>query len=198
MRSVGGDVCEERRLVILLCLYPTKCCGEKQISAKALGFHKRSVVANDRVKILVARRIGAAALVGLANSTGTMDERLIKPTRVRLVGFFITQMPFAEDTAGVAGLLKYLREDRCLKGHAFAFKDGVRHAVFHRVPTGHDGTTRGRTRRTYKKPCEARAGVIKLIEIRRANPWMAVPTNGAVALIIGDNQNDIRLLSVNG
>jgi len=55
------------------------------------------------------------------------------------------------------------------------------------VSTGHDCATRGRTCRTYKKPCEARAGVIKLIEIRRANPWMTVPTNGAVALIIGYN-----------
>ena len=80
----------------------------------------------------------------------------------------------------------------------FAFKDGVRHTVFHRVATGHDCTTRGRTRRAYKKPREARAGVIKLIEIRRANPWMAVPTNGAVALIICDNQNNIRLLSLGG
>ena len=153
---------------------------------------------NDRIKILVTGSIGAAALVGLANSTGTMDERFIKSARVRLVGLLITQMPFAEDTAGVAGLLKYLREDRCLKGHAFAFKDGVRHAVFHRVATGHDCATRGRTRRAYKKPCEARAGVIKLIEIRRANPWMPMSANRAVALIIGDNQNDIRLLSVSG
>ena len=120
---------------------------------------------NDRVKILVTGRIGAAALVGLANSTGTMDERLIKPARVGLIGFFITQMPFPEDTAGVAGLLKYLRQNRCLKGHAFALENGVRHAVFHRVPTGHDGTTRGRTGRTYKKPCEARAGIVELVEI---------------------------------
>ena len=153
---------------------------------------------NDRIKILVTGRISTTALVGLANSTGTMDERLIKPARVGLVGLLITQMPFAEDTAGVAGLLKYLREDRCLKGHAFAFKDGVGDSVLHRVAPGHDCATRGRTRRTYKKPCEARAGVIKLIEIRRANPWMTVPTNRAVALIIGDNQNDIRLLSVSG
>ena len=153
---------------------------------------------DDRIEIFVSRRIGAAAFVRLANPTGAMDERLIKPARVGLIGFFITQMPFAEDTAGVAGLLKYLREDRCLKGHAFAFKDGVRHTVFHRVATGHDCATRGRTRRAYKKPCEARAGVIKLIEIRRANPWMAVPANRAVALIIGYNQNDIRLLSVSG
>ena len=151
-------------------------------------------MANDRIKILVTGRIGAAALVGLANSTGTMDERLIKPARVRLVGLLITQMPFAEDTAGVAGLLKYLREDRCLKGHAFAFKDGVGDSVLHRVATGHDCATRGRTGRTYKKPREACAGVIKLIEIWRANPRMPVPANRAIALIIGDNQNDIRLL----
>ena len=151
---------------------------------------------NDRIKVLVARRVGAAALVGLTNSTGTMDERFIKSARVGLIGFFITQMPFAKNAAGVAGLLKYLRKDRCLKGHAFAFKDGVRHAVFHRVATGHDCATRGRTRRAYKKPCEACAGVIKLIEIWRANPWMPVPPNGAVALIIGDNQNDIWLLGL--
>ena len=151
---------------------------------------------NDRIKVLVTGRIGTTALVGLANPTGAMDERLIKPARMRLVGLLITQMPFTEDTAGVAGLLKYLREDRCLKGHAFAFKDGVRHAVFHRVAAGHDGATRGRTGRAHQKPREPRAGVMKLVEIWRANPWMPVPANRAVALIIGDNQNNIRLLGL--
>ena len=92
---------------------------------------------NDRIKLLVAGRIGAAALVGLANSTGTMDECFIKAARVRLVGLLIAQMPFAEDTAGVAGLREHLRKDSGLERHSLAFEDGMRHTVFHRMSAGH-------------------------------------------------------------
>jgi len=132
----------------------------------------------------------------LANTTCAMDERLVKPARVRLVRLLIAEMPFAKNAAGVTGLLQHLRQDGRLERHSFTLEDGVGYPILHRVPTGHDGTTRGRTRGADKKPREACAGVIKLIKIWRANPWMPVPANRAVALIIGDDQNNIWLLGL--
>ena len=63
---------------------------------------------DDRIEIFVSRRIGAAAFVRLANPTGAMDERLIKPARVRLVRLLVAEVPFAKNAAGVAGLLEHL------------------------------------------------------------------------------------------
>ena len=114
---------------------------------------------------------------------------------------FTAQVPFSSEEGLVVMLLECLSDRHLLVCKIIAIL-WVQHQVggavalagnpvsnihANGVPTGHDGTTRGRTRRAHKKPCEARAGVIKLIEIRRANPWMTVPANGAVALIIGDN-----------
>ena len=198
MGRIGGDIGKEGRVTILPGLDPTQGGGEEKVSAKTLGLHKGTVVANDRIKILVTGRISTAALVGLADPTGPVDERLIKSTRVRLVRLLIAQVPLAKNTTGIAGLLEDLREDRCLERHAFALKDGVGHSVLHRVPTGHNCATRGSTGRAHQKPREPRAGVIKLIEIWRANPRMPVPPNRAIALIIGDDQNNIRLLSLGG
>ena len=194
MRRIGGNIGKEGRITILPGLDPTQSRGEEKVGTKTLGLHKGTVVADDRIKILVTGRISTTALVGLANPTGPMNKGLIKSTSVRLVRLLITQVPLAKNTTGITGLLEDLWQNRGLERHAFALKDGVGHPVLHRMPTGHDGATRGGTSRAHQKPRKAGAGIIKLIEIRRANPRMPVPTDRAIALIIGNNQNNIRLL----
>jgi len=151
-------------------------------------------VANDGIKIFVPRRIGTTAFIRLANPTRAVDEGFVKPARVRLIRFLIAEMPFAKNAAGVTGLLQHLRQNGRLERHALALEDGMRHAVFHRMPAGHDGTPRRRASRAHQKPREPRARVVQLVEVWSTNPWMPMPPNRPVTLIIGDDENDVRLL----
>ena len=137
MRSVGGDICKERRVAIFLLFNPAKRCCEKQVGAEALGFDERAIVPDDWVEILVARRIGATAFVRLPDAACAVDEGFVKSARVRLVRLLVSKMPLPENTAGVAGLLEHLRKDGGLERHTFALEDGVGHTVFHRMPAGH-------------------------------------------------------------
>ena len=133
---------------------------------------------------------------GLADAAGAVDQRLIKTVAVRLVWFLISQVPLAEDTGRVAGGLEHLWKRGCLERHPFAFEDGMSDAIFHRMPTGHYCAARRRASGAHQKPREPRAGVVKLVEVWRANPRMPVPPNRPVTLIIGDDENDVWFLGL--
>ena len=120
MRRVGSDVRKKRCIPILFLFDPAKSCGEENIGAKPFCLHERSVVAYDRVKILVARGIGATAFVRLADAARAVDECLVEAAFVRLIRFLVAEVPFAKDAAGIAGLLKYLRQRGGLERHALA------------------------------------------------------------------------------
>ena len=77
-----------------------------------------------------------------------------------------------------------------------AFEDGMSDAIFHRMPTGHYCAARRRASGANQKPREPRARVVKLVEMRRANPRMPVPPHRPVALVIGDDENDIGFLGL--
>jgi hypothetical protein len=59
------------------------------------------------------------------------------------------------------------------------------------MPTSHNRTPRRRASGAHKKLSEPRARVVELIEMRRANPRMPVPPHRPVALVIGDDENDV-------
>ena len=149
---------------------------------------------DDRIEIFISRRIGAAALVRLANPTGAMDERLIKPARVRLVRLLVAEVPFAKNAAGVAGLLEHLRQDGRLERHAFALENGVGDAILHGVPTGHDGCAGGRTSWADEETGKARALFVVLVEIGCLDPGVAMFPDGSVALVVGNDEDDVGLL----
>lgn len=61
-----------------------------------------------RIEILVVRRVTATADVGLADAAGTVDEDFVEAAIVRLIRFFVAEMPLAEDPRRVAGRLEHL------------------------------------------------------------------------------------------
>ena len=173
-------------------LDPAQGGGEEEVGAEALRLHEGAVVADDRVEVLVARRIGAAAVVGLADAAGAVDEGLVEAALVRLVGFLVAEVPLAEDAGGVAGGLEDLRQDGGVERHALAFEDRVRDAVLHRVPAGHQGRAGRRAGRADQEAGEASARVVQLVEIRRLDPRMPMPSDRRVALVVGHHQDDVR------
>ena len=71
-----------------------------------------------------------------------MNEGFVKSASMRLIGLFITQMPFAEDARCVAGRLEHLWQNGSFERHALAFQDRMGDAVLQRMPPGHDGAAR--------------------------------------------------------
>ncbi len=149
---------------------------------------------DDRVKILVARRVGATAIVRLADAARAVDECLVEAAFVRLIRFLVAEVPFAKDAAGIVGLLKYLRQRGGLERHALALEDRMRHAVLHWVPSGHQCRPRRRARRAHNEAREAGARVVQLVQVRGANPGMPMSADRAVTLVIGDHKDDVRFL----
>ena len=140
---VGGDICEEGFAGFLGLLDPSHSRGKKEVSAVAFSFHKGAVVADRGIKVFVSGDVGTGALVSLPDTSSTVDKDFIESALVGLVGFFITEMPLAENSGGVAGRFQNLGKYRGIKRHALAFEDGVCDAILKRMASRHESGTGG-------------------------------------------------------
>jgi hypothetical protein len=129
----------------------------------------------------------------LPDASGTVDEDLVETALVGLVGIFITEMPFAKDPSRVSRRSEDLREDGRIEGHPLSLEDGVGDPVLHRVTTRHEGGASRRTGRADEEAVESRRGIVEGIQIRRANPGMAVFPDWSVSLVVGDDEDDVGL-----
>ena len=192
--SVGGNVGEERGLLVLHGFDPSEGSGEEDVGAVTLGLHERSIMANHGIKILVTRGIRTGTVVGLPDTSGTVDEGLVKAALMGLIRVFVPEVPLSENSGSVAGALEDLRQDGGLQRHALALEDGMRDPVLQGVAASHDcGPGRG-AGRTDKEASEPRALVVKSIEVGGLDPRVSVAANWAVSLVIGNDQNDIGRL----
>ncbi len=110
MRCIRRDIRKEWFVFILHLLDPSHPGGEKQVGAITLGLYEGTIVPNGRVEILVTWRIGARALEGLPNTTGSVNEGFVEAPLVRLVRFLVSQVPFSEDSRNVTRLGQNLRK----------------------------------------------------------------------------------------
>ena len=189
--SVGGNVGEEGSLLVLYGFYPSKGSGEEDVGAVTLGLHERSIMANHWIKILVTRGIRTGTVVGLPDTSGTVDEGLVKAAFVGLIRVFVPEVPFAKDAGSITGALEDLRQDGGLQRHALALEDGVRYPVLQGVAASHDCGPGGGAGRADKEASEPRALVVKSIEVGGLDPRVSVAANWAVSLVIGDNEDDV-------
>ena len=81
---------------------------------------------------------------------------------MRLVGFFVAKMPLAEDAGPVVGLLEYFCECFRLERHPFAFENGMRDSISHRMPPSHECRASGRAGGTDEKARQPRTLIVKL------------------------------------
>ena len=105
------------------------------------------------------------------------------------------KVPFTKDACSVTRLLKELRKCRCAQGHAFAFLDRVSDAVAKFMPSTQQRRPRGRARRAHVELRESGRDLIKPIEIRRLDVWMAKAGQIAIPEIVAEKQEDIGTIS---
>src|SRR5690606_36360098 len=106
------------------------------------------------------------AIVRLPDAPCPVDEYFLKPAVVRLVGFFVAQMPFAEDPGDIAGPAQYLSQGYGVERHPLPFQDRMRHAVGKLMASAHDGRSCRRTGGAHMKVIQPRADAIQPIEVR--------------------------------
>ena len=100
---IGGDVGEEGFVGFLGLFHPTHGGGEEEVGAVALGFYEGAIVTNGGVEVFVAGDVRTRTFVALADASGSVDKDFIESALVGLIGFFVAEVPFTEDTGSVAG-----------------------------------------------------------------------------------------------
>jgi len=189
--SVGGDVGEEGVWSFCLFFDPSECGGEEEVGAVAFGFNKGAVMANGGVEVFVAGCISAGAWVGLPNAASAVYKGFVEAALVRLVGFLVSEVPFAENTALVIGFGQDLRKDGGVESHAFTLKNGMCYSIFERMSPGHECCTGRGAGGADEETVEADAGVVKFVQIGGLDPGMSMAAYGAVSLIVSHDENDV-------
>jgi len=67
-------------------------------------------------------------------------------------------------------------------------------AILERMASGHESGAGGRAGGADEKAGEAGALIVEFVEIWGLDPRVSVATNGAVALVIGHDENDVGLV----
>ena len=132
----------------------------------------------------------------LADSARAVDEYLVEPAPLRLVVILVAEMPFAEDAGSVTRGLEHLRQGDRVERQALAFEDGMGDAVLELMAPGDERAAGGRTRRTDMEVREAHALVMQAVHVGRLEDGIAVGGNIAVALVVGQDENDVRPFAV--
>ncbi len=109
MRGVGRDVGEEGLSGPRTWSIHCDRLAEEHVGAVALGLLELAVVQDGRVEVRVARRVAAAAGIGLPDAAAAVDEHFVEAALLGLVGGLVAEMPLAENARGVAGPLEHLR-----------------------------------------------------------------------------------------
>ena len=147
------------------------------------------------VEILVAGSIAATARVALPDAARAVDEHLGEAASAGPILRFIAEVPLAEDARGVAGGLEHLRERRGLQREPLALEDRVSDAVLELVAAGEERAARGRARGADVEVREAHALGVETVHVRGLEHGVAVGGDVAVALVVGEEEDDVRALA---
>ena len=115
MGSVRRNVRKEWFLAFCFCalvLYPTQSVLKENIRAIPFGLNEGAVVFDGGIEITCAVSVALCPRVLLADPTGAMNERFVKPALFWLVGIGVPQMPFAENPRSVTGCFQHFG-NRC-------------------------------------------------------------------------------------
>ena len=191
VRGIGGNIGEKRLPGPPLRVHPRGSLTEKHVGAKAAGLFELPVVQNDGVEIRVAGRVAAGAGIDLPDATAAVDEHFVEPARVGQILLFVAEVPLAEDARGVARVAEHLGQRGGSQGQSFALQDRVCDPVLELVPPGEQGAAGRRAGRADMEVHEPHTIGVQPIEVRRPEDGVAVGREVAVALVVGEDEEDV-------
>src|SRR5690606_27786521 len=101
VRGVGGHIAEKGGLLAGALPHPGQGRGEEDVGAKTLRPDKAPIMAHDGIRVAVVRRVGARAVIGLANAPATVDEDLVQDAAFRLIVGLVPEMSLPKAPGGV-------------------------------------------------------------------------------------------------
>ena len=184
VRCVGGDVTEER----LVGVFFDKALplAEEYVRAVALVRSGDAVFEIGVVKVVVAPGIArvADAAAGVVDGFG-------KAALVRPVGRAVSEVPLAEVPGAVASAGECVREGPLVGAQQRAATDGVPDASAVAVVAGEQAGAGGGAGGADVIVGEAHGVLVEAVEARRADRAVAVTAQVAVALVVGEDEDDV-------
>ena len=121
-------------------------------------------------------------------------KKLIKALTSRRGGMIRSIVPFAETPGAVARRPERLGDRHLRVAHDFLVVGDTGDAGAQRVASGEQARARGRTKWANLKLFEAQALACKTIEVGRFEQRVPMQGKIAVALVVGENQEDVGFL----
>jgi hypothetical protein len=188
VRAVEGEVAEERA-VLVLANEVDGGIGD-DIGDVAVLFDGLAIVLQDRIEVtLAAGRVGRLADAAALEHQSFLEALIHGAQRIT-----VAEVPLAEDAGTIAETAQDLGERRFIGVHHRAADERIDDAGAIIVAAGHQaGARRGADGRDVEV-LHAHALLGELVDIRRPDDRVAVDAKIAVALIVGDDDNDIGFL----
>ena len=162
--------------------------GEKHVGAKTLGGDDAAVVKITAVEVGVVPEIGR-----LADPAAAVIVDLGETAVLRAVGVVVAEVPLAEQAGGVAVGFEQLADGDLVFAQHGAAVDGVPHAGAVGPVTGEQGGARRRARGSNVIVLELRRLGGEAVDVRGFDDGIARETEVAVALVVGDDEDDVGL-----
>ena len=191
MRSVQREVGEERPVAVLL--DPLEAFAEEYVGAIAFVLLDDVVVRVPIVEVVVAPGIGR-----LRGAAAPADDRLVEAAFVWPEGEVVAQVPLAEQACRVAVVLEDLRQRRLLESHDRAAGERRRDAAAEGVAPGQQPGPGGSAQRVNMEVREPHRVGMESVHVRRVDDSIAVAAEVAVALVVGDHQDDVGFPAMRG
>ena len=192
VRRGGRQIAEEALARLRFPAHPPHGLAEEHVGRVAGESAPPAVVPVGVVEVIVVPEIRRGADV-----RRRIPERLVKAPVLRAIGIIVAQMPFAEDAGRVAGGGEQVGHRRQVAAEQRASAGDVHRAVAQAIHARHELAARGRTHRRDMEVREPDALGVQPVEMRRLQH--RIPVNGqlAVALVIGDEDEDVGQASRN-
>ncbi len=120
-----------------------------------------------------------------------MVQRFLETAILGAVRIAVAQMPFSEVPGSVVRTGEKVGHGRDIGSHHRAALANGRAAVTHRVPSGHQLAARGRTHGRHVEVRKPHTFGMQPVHVRCLDHRIAVRRDVAVALIIGNDEDDV-------
>ena len=160
------------------------------VHAEPLRLHGDAVLEQDRVR--VAPPV-VDVVRGLGESAAAVAEHLLEALVLGAHGVVVAEVPLAEEPGRVASVAKDLCDRDLRRGHHRAAAVGVDRAGPHAVAARHERGPRGGAHRAHVEALHGGALRGEGVEARRVQDRVPVGAEIAVALVVREDHEDVRV-----